>query len=55
MNILEAAEILKDLAICIAKQKGITVQEAYQEATKELNEIQKNQESLECKGEVKKC
>lgn len=42
MNILEAADVVKDLATCIAEQKGITVQEAYDEAIEELKEMQKN-------------
>lgn len=36
MNILEVADIVKDLAICIACQKGISIQEAYYEALEEL-------------------
>lgn len=44
MNILERADIVKDLAICIAEQKGITVQEAYGEAIEELKEMEKNNE-----------
>ena len=51
MNILEAADIVKDIAICIAEQKGITVQEAYQEAIEELKEIEKNNEALNNRGE----
>ena len=42
MNILEAADIVKDIAICIAEQKGITVQEAYKEAIEEWKEIERN-------------
>lgn len=38
MNILDAADILKDLATCIAVQKDISIQEAYQEAIEELKE-----------------
>lgn len=44
MNILERADIVKDLATCIATQKGITVQEAYDEAIQELKEMEKNNE-----------
>lgn len=43
MNILETADIIKDLASCIAKQKGITIQEAFKEATEEIKKIQKEQ------------
>ena len=50
MNILESADIVKDLATCIATQKGITVQEAYEEAIEELKEMQKNNESLNNRG-----
>lgn len=50
MNILEAADIVKDLANCISVQKGITVQEAYEEAIEELKEMQKNNESLNNRG-----
>jgi len=47
MNILESADIVKDLATCIAVQKGITVQEAYPIAIGEWKEIEKNNEVLE--------
>ena len=39
MNILEVAERLRDKAEEIAKEKGITVQEAYFEALEELKEF----------------
>lgn len=41
MNILEAADIVRDLAICIASQKGISIQEAYYEALEELRKGKK--------------
>lgn len=43
MNILERADVVKDLAICISEQKGITVQEAYDEAIQELKKIENNE------------
>lgn len=42
MDILEAAEVVKDIAVCIAKQKKISIQEAYTEALQALKEIDKN-------------
>ncbi len=39
MNILETAERLKDKAEEIAKEKGITVQEAYFEALEDLKDF----------------
>lgn len=44
MNILEVADIVRDLAICIASQKDISIQEAYYEAIEELRKGKK-----ECK------
>lgn len=44
MNILEAADRVKDIAIRIAKQKGISIQEAYKEAIEEWKEIERNGE-----------
>ena len=41
MNILEAADIVRDLAISIASQKKISIQEAYYEALEELKEAKK--------------
>lgn len=40
MSILETADMLNDIAKEIAKKKGITVQEAWEEALEELKEIQ---------------
>lgn len=44
MNILEAADRVKDIAIRIAEQKGISIQEAYREAIEEWKEIERNGE-----------
>ncbi|MCR1822428.1 hypothetical protein [Terrisporobacter muris] len=44
MNILESADRVKKIAIRIAEQKGITVQEAYKEAIEEWKEIERNGE-----------
>lgn len=38
MDILEVADVIKDLATCISVQKGISIQEAYHEAIEELKE-----------------
>ena len=46
MNILEAADIVRDLAICIASQKGVSIQEAYYEALEELKEAKKEDKEL---------
>lgn len=41
MNILEIADALNIIAEEIADKRGITVQEAWEEALEELQEIQK--------------
>ncbi|HID1127856.1 hypothetical protein [Clostridioides difficile] len=38
MGILEGAELIRDIAQKIAKEKGITEQEAWNEAIKEFKE-----------------
>ncbi|MDI6260450.1 hypothetical protein QJK44_09125 [Clostridioides difficile] len=38
MGILEGAELIRDIAQKIAKEKGITEQEAWKEAIKEFKE-----------------
>lgn len=41
MDILEVADIIKDLATCISEQKGISIQEAYHEVIEELKTAKK--------------
>lgn len=41
INILEAADIVMDLANCISKHKGINKKEAYHEAIEELKKARK--------------
>lgn len=43
-NILEAADIVRDLAILISKQKGIKIQEAYYEALEQLSTKKEDKE-----------
>lgn len=46
MSILETADMLNDIAKDIAAKKGITVQEAWEEALEVLKERQKENKEL---------